>query len=98
ITCGAGRGTGTLRSDLHAAGRINPSDAASAVADLNDVHHGQHHGMARDITADIIAACNFRVKVFDETRFGCGSSHVEGDDMAAVPRTPRETPGTSPPA
>ena len=47
---------------------------------------GQHHRMAGNITADVVAAGNFRVKIFDQTRFRRRAAHVEGNDMPAIER------------
>ena len=80
----AGRGSRALRTDLNTAGGIDPGDAAAAIADFDDIHHRQHHRMTCNVSADIIATCDFRVKVFDETCFGRRSTHIEGDDMMAA--------------
>src|SRR5262249_28642331 len=97
ITCRTGGRPSALWSDLDPASGINPRDAAAAVADFDNVHHRQHHRMTRNISTNIVATCDFRMKVFDETRLGGGSTHVEGDDAPAPGRSPEMGCGTHPP-
>src|SRR5688572_12158197 len=77
ITSRTGYRAGALRTDFQTTPRIDPGDAAAAVADLDDIHDREHHRMTGHVSAYVIAARHLRVEVFDETGFGRGASHVE---------------------
>src|SRR5207247_590907 len=55
-----------------------------SVPDFDDIDDRQHHRMTRYITADVIAAGYFGMKIFDQTGLGGGAAHVERNYMPAV--------------
>ena len=86
VACRSRRRAGALRSDLQPAGGIDPRDTAATVADFDDIDHRQHHGMTGNITADVVAARDFRVKIPDQTRLRRRAAHVERNNMPAAER------------
>src|SRR5258706_8090737 len=70
-------GTGALRANLEHAAGIDPSDTATARTDLNEVE-GWH---AEQPFAGLKARNDARLVAFDESSFGCGTTHVEGNHL-----------------
>ena len=86
VTSRARRGARAMRPDFQAAGGIDPGDAAAAVADLDDIDDRKHHRMARNITADVVAAGDLGMKIFDQARLRRRAAHVERNDMPDIER------------
>ena len=78
------RGASTARADLEGSALIDPCHRAATGTHLNDVHHGQAHGMAMLITPNEILIGHLGHALFDQTSFGGGAAHVKGNHVGLV--------------
>jgi hypothetical protein len=76
-----------VRPELQCTDFVDPSDAAAARTDLDDVDDGEHHGMTARIAADVVALRDRHLAVFDEARRGRSAAQVERDHVRCKPHT-----------
>ncbi len=84
ITGGAGIGAGALRPDFKQTAFIDPSDAAAARADLDEIQRRR-----RDQPfAGLETGHDARLAVLDDASLGRRPTHVEGDDSQLIGHAP----------
>src|SRR5579875_2857026 len=79
-------GAGAARSNFERSGRIDPCDAASTSANLNDIHHRHFDRIAssrRRALNKIIAGHAYRAP-FNQRRFRRCSTDIERDDILLI--------------
>src|SRR5262249_58186934 len=88
VTDGPGVAAGAARANFEGAHVVDPGDAAAAGADLDHVHDRQHHRVAVDVAADVVALGDVRHAVLDEARLPRGAAHVQGHDVGVAEQPP----------
>ena len=82
VARGTGLGTRRLRPHLEQAELIDPSEAAAAGADLDEVDRRHRHREARTLleavdAGDLERVRELRLAIVDQARLGGGAAHVE---------------------
>ncbi len=102
VAGGPGVRAGAVGSNLEQAQSVHAGDGAAPGADLDHLDDGHPHGQPRPLLEAIGARHlelprHQRRTVVDDTRFGRGATHVEGEHapLATVPRRQRRGEGTA---